>query len=86
MTSNLSDILLPRSAWSTPEGRSRAAAFVPITLALVGVAAILFGGVSARMDATAHAAVTDIDPVITGTIAAPLTPEARREALRMLDR
>lgn len=86
MTSNLSDILLPRSAWSTVEGRSRAAAFVPITLALFGVAAILFGGVSARMDATAHAALTDIDPVITGSIAAPLTDEERRQAIRMLDR
>lgn len=86
MTSSLSDILLPRAAWSTPKGRSRAAAFVPITLALVGVAAILFGGVSARIDTGGHAhaaAVTDVDPVITGSIRAP---EDRRRALQMLDR
>jgi len=63
------DILIPTAA-DTTDGRppqSRFAAFVPITLALVGVAAILFGGVSARHTETA--ATQAIDPITTGSIA-----------------
>jgi len=82
MTSHHSDILLPRAAWGTGVGSSKLIAFVPITVALVGIAAILFGGLSARTgDATA--AVTNIDPTTTGSI---MTPEAQRRALEMLDR
>ena len=82
MTSHHSDILLPRAAWGTGVGHSKLIAFVPITLALVGIAAIIFGGLSARTgDATA--AVTNIDTTTTGSI---MTPEAQRRALEMLDR
>ena len=62
------DILIPidvEPVDSRPR-RSRFVAFVPITLAILGVAAILFGGVSARhSDATAQQL---IDPITTGAI------------------
>ncbi len=46
--------------------RGRLAAFVPITIAVLGVAAILLGGISARD----HIVAADqaIDPVITGSV------------------
>ena len=62
------DILLPAGAEPTEAAsrRSRVAAFVPITIAVVGVVAILFGGVSARH---ADAVAQDlIDSVTTGSI------------------
>jgi hypothetical protein len=62
------DILLPADSQPVPAApqSNRVAAFVPITLALLGVAAILFGGVSARhSDATAQQL---IDPITTGAI------------------
>jgi hypothetical protein len=62
--------------------RSKIAAFVPITLALFGIGAILFGGISARNDGVV-ASVSVIDPVTTGSI---LTPDARLRAMEMLDR
>ena len=60
------DILLPASE-ATPPRRSPLAAFVPIVIALFGVAAILFGGVSAR-DLTATEGTAAIDPIATGAI------------------
>lgn len=47
---------------------ARLAAFLPITVAVVGVVAVLFGGISARNDATAEAPA--IDMTATGSIAA----------------
>ena len=82
MTSHHSDILLPKAAWGSAIGRTRIAPFVPITLALIGVGAILFGGISVRPANTATASVGAIDPMTTGSI---VTPEQRR-ALEMLDR
>jgi heptaprenylglyceryl phosphate synthase len=83
MSSNDGDILLPRAAWSAQNGRARIAAFVPITLALAGVAAILLGGLSVRGPETAVASVTGVDPIVTGSI---VSDEQRRHALEMLDR
>jgi hypothetical protein len=83
MTSNFSDILLPRDSWGSTAARSRLVAFVPIAIALIGIGVILFGGVSARTGDMAKASVTGVDPVVTGSI---LTPDDRRRALQMLDR
>jgi acyl-coenzyme A thioesterase PaaI-like protein len=62
------DILIPTDIEPVDSrpGKSRAVAFVPITLALLGVAAILFGGVSARH--ADSAALQAIDPIETGSI------------------
>ncbi|HZP19615.1 MAG TPA: hypothetical protein VFB16_05345 [Bauldia sp.] len=63
------DILIPTDLDPVDHrpGRSNAAAFVPITLAIVGVAAILLGGVSAPR--TEQAAIPQYDPIETGSIA-----------------
>jgi hypothetical protein len=81
MTSH--DIILPPGAIAGGISRSKLAAFVPITLAVLGVGAVLLGGVSARHDAGDLAAIQKIDPMTTGSIA---TPADRRRALEMLDR
>jgi hypothetical protein len=82
MTSHHSDILLPRAAWGSALTRSRLIAFVPIAVALLGIGVIFFGGISARTGDTASMSVTEVDPIVTGSIA---TPDERR-ALEMLDR
>ena len=82
MTSHHSDILLPRAAWGAAITRSRLIAFVPIAVALIGIAAIFLGGVSARIDDTASTSIVEVDPVMTGSIA---TPDHRR-TLERLDR
>lgn len=46
---------------------ARLAAFLPITVAIVGVVAILVGGITARHDVTAQAPA--IDMTATGSIA-----------------
>lgn len=82
MTAHHSDILLPRAAWGEGLTRTRLAAFVPITVALVGVAAILSGGLTARTNPAAA-----IDPMVTASIAAPAMSDAeRRQIMMMLDR
>jgi hypothetical protein len=70
------DILLPTlpNATDNRPAHSRIVAFVPITVAVIGVAAILVGKV------TVHAvAETDmlggVDRMVTGTIAAGASPE-----------
>jgi hypothetical protein len=45
---------------------ARFAAFIPITVAIVGLGMILIGGVSARHDVTAE--VPAIDSIATGSI------------------
>jgi hypothetical protein len=67
------DILLPAEKRSAgpPPVRSRLAAFVPIALALLGVAAILFGRVTVQ-EISANEVPAGVDPVTTGSIdAAP---------------
>ncbi|HVY19395.1 MAG TPA: hypothetical protein VHA70_04850 [Bauldia sp.] len=75
------DIILPPGTVASSVSRSKLAAFVPLTLALIGVAAVLVGGVSARHDN--EVAARAIDPVTTGSI---LSPDDQRRALEMLDR
>jgi hypothetical protein len=64
------DIMLPPSAApaSAPAARSRLVAFVPITVALVGVAAIMLGHITAA-DLKVTQAAPGIDPIETGSIA-----------------
>ncbi len=83
MTSHHSDILLPREAWSAAVQRSRLAAFVPILLALLGVAGVLLGGISAGPSVANQATTAPIDPVTTGSV---VSQGAAHEALRLLDR
>jgi hypothetical protein len=64
------DILLPTlpNATDNRPSRSRIVAFVPITIAIIGVAAILVGKVT--VNEIANSDVLDrTDPVVTGTIA-----------------
>lgn len=83
MTSHHSDILLPREAWSTASGRNPLVAFVPILVALLGVAGIMLGSISAAPRVADKASIVEIDPTVTGSI---LTPAQERSALEMLDR
>jgi hypothetical protein len=76
------DILLPEAAVARVS-RTKLAAFLPITLAVAGVAFVLLGGVNARSPSTELAASAGVDPVVTGSI---MTPDDRRQALMMLDR
>jgi len=56
----------PAPEFDLPLG-ARLAAFLPITVAIAGVIAVLVGGITARPDATA--AVPGIDMTATGSIA-----------------
>ena len=76
------DILLPPATSAPGISRSKLAAFVPITLALLGVGAVLLGGVSARHADADTASLRRIDPITTGSIA----PADQRRAMEMLDR
>jgi hypothetical protein len=70
------DILIPleiEPLETRPQG-SKLAAFVPITLALIGIGAILAGGISAKHHELAGRQT--IDPVETGSIA-PALPAQR---------
>jgi hypothetical protein len=62
------DILLPTGN-ALRSRRSPLFAMVPIVVALVGVAAVLLGGVSAR-DVIATDDSVAVDPVVTGSIEA----------------
>jgi hypothetical protein len=75
------DILLPDAAARV--SRTKLAAVLPLSVALIGVAFILLGGVNARSSSAEVAATAGIDPIITGSI---MTPDDRRQALMMLDR
>ena len=65
------DDILVEKTLATPEAgralRVRIAAFVPITVAIIGIGAILLGGVSARQNVTAE--VPAVDAIATGSIA-----------------
>lgn len=82
--SHFSDALVTVTAKETAVPPTRLVAFVPITLALIGVAVVLAGGVSAGPKPSAKvatAAAPAIDPMVTGTIVTP----ANRAALAKLD-
>jgi len=69
------DILLPTlpNATDNRPARSRIVAFVPITIAIIGVAAILVGKVT--VSEIAKSDVLDgLDPVVTGTVTAGSLP------------
>ena len=76
------DILLPQARASSGIARSKLTAFVPITMALLGVGAILVGGISAHGVAAQNTASAGIDPIVTGSV---MTPADQRRALEMLD-
>jgi hypothetical protein len=78
------DLTLPLVAESTGSDSRRTpiAAFVPIAVALIGLALIMFGGATARDPASAIGAAKQVDPIATGAI-----PERDRAYdLMMLDR
>ena len=64
----------------TPREPSRLTAFIPITLALVGVAAILAGGISARSREVASRVT--VDTMVTGSIGAAI-PRAAPENIEV---
>ena len=69
------DIMLPMGAASTDArpSQSRLLAFVPISIALIGIAAILVGRVTAH-DIAAIDKPGAVDPIQTGSIqAAPIS-------------
>lgn len=69
-TTHPNDILLPASADSPDRpAHSRLVAFVPITIAAIGVAAIIAGRVTVQEIAATDAAF-GVDPVTTGSIQA----------------
>lgn len=72
------DILLPTATGSADRRpcRSHAAAFVPITIAIIGVAAILVGRVTVH-EFEASGLVDGVDPVITGSVKAGGVPDGR---------
>jgi hypothetical protein len=61
------DILLPSGDSERRPARSRMAAFVPIVIALIGVAAILFGRVTVH-EVSANEIPVAVDPITTGSI------------------
>lgn len=65
------DILLPVATGAAERrpGQSRIAAFVPITIALIGVVAILFGRITVH-EITVGDALQGLDPIATGSIEA----------------
>jgi hypothetical protein len=71
------DILLPAATGSARPrpAKSRATAFVPIALALLGVVAILFGRVTTQ-DISANDVPVAVDPVTTGSIQSPAPMKA----------
>ncbi len=83
-------ILPPTGEADTRPARLKPAAFVPIAIALIGVAAILLGVLPARDPATAIGAADRIDPVMTGSVQpasfADMSPAKQRRALELLDR
>jgi hypothetical protein len=75
------DIILPPGSVAPSISKSKLAAFVPITLALIGVGLVLTGGINVRHGN--DVALRAVDPVTTGSI---MTAEEQRRALEMLDR
>ena len=59
------DILLPSGVADQQPQSSPFAAFIPISVAIAGIAAILLGGITAQ---NAVIGPAGIDPVVTGSI------------------
>ncbi|MBN9021407.1 MAG: hypothetical protein J0H08_04800 [Rhizobiales bacterium] len=63
------DVLVPAPAPEVETTlRMKLAAFVPLTIAMLGIAGVLLGGISARHDDTA--ALPAVDTISTGSIGA----------------
>jgi hypothetical protein len=69
------DILLPSGHADRRPGRSRIVAFVPIAIAILGVAAILFGRVTVR-EVSANEVPVGVDAIMTGSIDAAVPMKA----------
>jgi len=78
------DLTLPLIIEASESGPRRwsLVAFVPISVALLGVALILCGGLSVRDSTTTVGAAKQIDPIATGSISV----SKHRHDLEMLDR
>jgi len=83
-------ILPPTGEADARPARLKPAVFLPIAIALIGVAAILFGGLQVRSPAPAISQAGGIDPVVTGSIEPVafdrMSPADQRHVLEMLDR
>jgi hypothetical protein len=77
-----SNEILVSEAGSPARTRGRIAAFVPIIVAVCGVATILLGGIRAPTAPSRITEASGIDPVITGSINGAVQVE---DALRHLD-
>jgi hypothetical protein len=81
------DAILPPTGEADPRpARLRPAVFMPIAIALAGVAAILLGGLTARGPAIGTA--DGVDPVVTGSVPASfaeMSAADQRHVLEMLD-
>lgn len=78
------DVLLSGHDESRAAGdRAGIVAFVPIAVALIGIGAILLGGISARGDGMESVASAGVDPVTTGSVA---PADSARRAMELLDR
>jgi len=81
-------ILPPEAGDESRSARLSLGAFVPIIIALTGIAAILVGGLTAREGTTTIGKAEITDPVITGSVAKAGAPseDQIRHMLEMLDR
>jgi hypothetical protein len=68
------DVLIPSAAADGMAGSRPFAAFIPIGVAIAGIAAILLGGISAQNPIAAGPA--DIDTIVTGSVAKASAPAA----------
>lgn len=85
------DAMLPAGDQADPRpARLKPAVFLPIAIALAGIAAVLLGGLPAHGPATAIGTAEAVDPVVTGSVEpatfTDLSPAERRRALELLDR
>jgi hypothetical protein len=84
------DIMLPPSGEVLPRTKLKLGTFVPIVIALLGVGAVLFGGLRAHDGPPSTIGQAQppavVDPVQTGSIAQPDDSDKIRKMLEMLDR
>ena len=85
MSNTTDDVLSPWQRTPTAREPARIIAFVPITIALVGVAVIL-SAVSRSPTAAVADKQPSIDPVVTGSIGASDKPDDIGRTIEMLDR
>ena len=80
MNRTFRDDILLTPGLTAPARRTQLAAFVPIGIALFGVALIMFGGLSAHDRSTAREReISVIDPITTGSIASDPHKQGRTD-------